>query len=394
MIIVPRSQTTGPARMSVSKGRRSSKWASAASSAFYTPFPIAVRLVKYADGSRIMARVVDPACGDGSLLLAASSRWPRAVLVGNDVRRAAIRGMRAKCRSCSTSQHDFLVAVKSRASLERLRRQWRPDLVLLNPPFNSRARHRHKVVVGAELVAKVSQAAAFLLGSAQLLAAGGQMVAVMPLSFLNSDRDRMARRLLAMLGEIEVLEELPHNVFPGCNAATLLLRFTRAEPVNSSSFESPRAGRASVQTQIEAKVVRGNVPVHSVDTNSKRLRSRFMHTTGLQAGRAKPILAKLGAIRSPRSVRGHLVLIPRVGKPDVAKITLCNFPHAIVLSDCLFAVVCRDADSASLAFRRLLANWTRLEKSFAATGAPHLTAARLTALLTQIGLADSLKLQA
>jgi len=345
---------------------------------FYTPFPISLRLSTYA-GQPTPARVLDLACGDGSLLLAASQRWPRASLVGNDVSPKALNTARKRCNLSSVSSFDVLRVAADPGLLRRLRAQWRPDLVLLNPPFSARSRHRFAVYVGTELCAMVSRAAAFLLTSAQLLHSDAKMVAVMPASFLSSARDEVARRLLRQLGRVTVVERLPRKAFPGCRAATIILVFSKGvSAVHRFPAPLPSPAGSEGVVQFVSDVVRGNVRMHEVSTGDWG-RRRFLHTTNIREGLACPVLRVVPSDR--RTVWGHVVLVPRVGMTKPGKIVAAHFRRRVVLSDCLFALVTASAVEAARIRGAIVENWELLLREYEGTGAPHLKVGALLAML-------------
>lgn len=362
--------------------RRSSSRRFKANNSYYTPFPIALRLTAL---GRIKAptRIVDPACGDGSLLLAAAQRWPEADLIGNDISQGAIRRARERCALATTSSVDFLQAAADPVALARLRRQWNADLVLLNPPFAGRSKHRFPVGIGIELTAMVGQAAAFLLACAQLLRPDSHMIAVMPSSFLTSKRDEVGRDLLQRLGYATVIETLPRRAFRGCRAASVILSFRRKRPgVSRLVLSSPNNEDQGVLPLI-SDFIRGNVRVH--ETKLARVgRHRFLHTTHIQDGRVAPVLRimPLGA----RKVRGHAVLLPRVGTSVQKKIVATYFGRPVVISDCLYALLTESASDARELWSGITANWNTFESEYIGTGAPHLTTDSLFRVLRQISL--------
>lgn len=353
----------------------------AASDAYYTPFPIALRLAIYAR-SKNVRRILDPACGDGSLLLAASQRWPGAALIANDISPGARSNARSRCSLANTSSLDILRVAADPGLTARMRRQWNADLILLNPPFSARSTHRYPVAVGIELRAMVSQAASFVLGAAQLLRPGAEMIAVMPASFLSSSRDQIARNLLERLGDVEIVERLPRKAFKGCRAASVILRFARQRaPV--SRFYAPTNGEIGTAAAVHlvTDFIRGNVRVHDTE-DGRRGRRRFLHTTHLQNGRAVPVLRTVPV--TARIARGHAVLMPRVGCVPSSKVVVAFFRKGVVLSDCIFALKTTTANDARRLQNAIISNWRSFETEYVGTGAPHLRADSLFNILQRI----------
>lgn len=351
------------------------------SDAYYTPFPIALRLAIYAR-SKNVRRILDPACGDGSLLLAASQRWPDAELIANDISFKARANARSRLSLASTSSLDILRVAADAGFTARMRRQWNADLILLNPPFSARSTHRYPVAVGIELRAMVSQAASFVLGAAQLLRPGAEMIAVMPASFLSSSRDQIARNLLERLGDVEIVERLPRKAFRGCRAASVILRFARQRAA-ASRFYAPPTGEIGMAAAMHlvTDFIRGNVRVHDTK-DGHRGRRRFLHTTHLQDERAAPVLRSVPV--TARIVRGHAVLMPRVGCVPSSKVVVACFHKAVVLSDCIFALRTTTANDARRLQKAIVSNWRLFEAEYVGTGAPHLRADSLFNVLQRI----------
>jgi SAM-dependent methyltransferase len=361
---------------------RSSSRRLEANDSYYTPFPIALRLTAL---GRIKAptRILDPACGDGSLLLAAAQRWPGADLIGNDISPGAIRRARERCGLATTSSVDFLHAAADPVALARLRRQWDADLVLLNPPFAGRSKHRFPVAIGIELTAMVGQAAAFLLACAQLLRPDSHMIAVMPSSFLTSKRDEVGRELLQRLGDATVIERLPRRAFRDCRAASVILAFRRKRPGVSRLVLSPPNREDQGMLPLISDFIRGNVRVH--ETRLARVgRHRFLHTTHIHDGRVAPVLRSMPS--GARKVRGHAVLLPRVGSSVQKKIVTTCFRQPVAVSDCLYALVTESASDARELWSGIMVNWKAFENEYLGTGAPHLTTESLFRVLRQIPL--------
>jgi tRNA1(Val) A37 N6-methylase TrmN6 len=354
-----------------------------ASDSYYTPFPIALRLVAYA-GPRKVTRVLDPACGDGSLLVAAAQRWPQASLLSNDTSLTALESARVRCKPAASFNVNILHAAKTYRLIKRLQREWYPDLVLLNPPFSARSRHRHKVAIGTDLCAYVSQSAAFLLACAQLIRPEAQMVAVMPESFLSSVRDQVARELIQRLGVIDVVEKLPRRAFRGCRAATIILTFSRSREHATRLPMAEKSAVSSGLVNLINDLVRGNVPVHETKAKPRKGRRRFLHTTHIKDGRTRPVLRCVpdGA----RTVAGPVVLIPRVGMATSAKIVSADFRHRVVISDCLYALKTDTAEDAETLRNAIVSEWPSLQREYTGTGAPHMRTDALLAVLERIPL--------
>jgi SAM-dependent methyltransferase len=349
--------------------------------AYYTPFPIALRICAYASINR-PGRIGDLACGDGSLLVAAAQRWPSAHLIANDVSRTALRTTGERCSLAISTSQDILKVASDANSINRVRRLWSVDLILLNPPFSARVKHRHPVAFGVELRAMVSQSAAFLLTAAQLLRPTGELIAVMPSSFLASARDQVARDLLEGMGDVTILEYLPRDAFEGCRAESVVLRLTRRRAATTTLIPDARAPQSEIAISRNiVGIIRGNVKVHETQAGQVG-RRRFVHTTDISDGSATPRLLILPA--GARYLKGAAVLIPRVGQRALSKISSVSFAYPVALSDCLFALETDSAPNAELLRSDIVSNWHIFEREYVGTGAPHLTATALLRALERL----------
>jgi hypothetical protein len=218
---------------------------------------------------------------------------------------------------------------------------------------------------------------------AQLLKNAGQMIAIMPASFLTSSRDQMARELLQRLGTVVVTEELPRRAFRGCRAASVILAFQRRR-ATPTRLRPPTTQAATVGiAHLIADFVRGNVRHHEAIAEGIGRRRRFVHTTHLRASAAYPVLRRVPV--GARTVRGHVVLIPRVGTVVASKVTVAYFRRSVVVSDCIFALRAATAHDALRLHRAIVAHWPIIVAEYVGTGAPHIRSDALIASLTAIG---------
>ena len=260
------------------------------------------------------------------------------------------------------------------------------DLVMLNPPFTCRGGTRFRVDHQG-MVFQCSLAAAFVLTAIQYLAPNGTLIALLPASFLRSEKDEHVLRYLGCISHWEEKLRLEAGTFPECAARTALLALTLHEgprvavsPPSSNTRLRPNAPRV--------KLVRGHIPMNSlvakeIGKGQLATLSRFVHTTNISEGMAHPVLRFLPNVG--RRVVGPAVLLPRVGKPTQSKLALFTSPRSISLSDCVIAMECDNLRRAEALLADLRKHWRTLSAAYSGTGAPYITVRALATLLHGIG---------
>ena len=342
---------------------------------FFTPPSLAAAIVRALEVEAPEA-IVDPAAGDGALLLSAATRWPNARILAGDIDRTRVAGL-ATNTDWDVCAGDFLDGPASRVLIERSA-EWRTTSVLLNPPFSYRGGQRWTVTLGSEHVMVASRAMAFLACATRLVGVKGQLAALMPAGSLTSERDAQVRAWLAECGNLEELERPSKWSFQGVVSQTVIVRWT---PRSTRRKE----GVGSVTPRIEGacngiQIVRGTRQMHrrpgSVDEEGVPL----IHTTNLVDGSVVGNAGRFVPSQSDRVVHGPVVLIPRVGRPDRRKVVVHN-NGPITLSDCVFAIQCRDMPQAVSVRQRLVDNFADVGGAYGGTGAPYLTMQRLRSLV-------------
>ena len=356
--------------------------------------------------------IADFAAGEGNLLIAAARRWPDAKFVATDLDRRVVVRLRRERSDWAVGRCDFLRdASRARcAALSPLKNT--TDVILLNPPFTCRGGTRHTVVLDGGYV-QCGTAAAFLLNALPFLAPAGQILAVLPASFLTSHRDEAARAYLGRLGRLELVARCGRNTFDFCFPHTVVIRFTKVATNHSgikisnsavlserdeldvahgfaatTAFSSHRRGhtrlpQARMGLQLRVRLVRGVVQVHTLSLASGPPR-RFVHTTELRAGSIRPRLSPTPG--RARVVSGPSILLPRVGEPHVDKIVLYQGRQELVLSDCVFGLQCSGRREAEVLRALMCAHWAALASAYGGTGAKYLTVAALQQFLHMHGV--------
>jgi hypothetical protein len=383
---------------------------------YFTPDDLARRVVQLVTvdsrASRAPPIIADFAAGEGNLLIAAARRWPDAKFVATDLDPRVVAHLRRERRDWTVGRCDFLRGTSRArcAALSPLKNT--TDLILLNPPFTCRGGTHHTVALDGEQV-QCGTAAAFLLNALPFLALNGQILAVLPASFLTSHRDEAARTYLGRFGRLELVARCGRNTFDLCFPHTVVIRFTKStanhlakNTLNSSmrrgrdglgityssaattAFGSPmkvhtRSLQAQTDLNLHVRLVRGVVQVHTLSRASGPPR-RFVHTTELKAGNIRPRLSPTP--KRARAVSGPSVLLPRVGEPRVDKIVLYQGRQDLILSDCVFGLQCSGRREAEVLHALMCTHWVELASAYGGTGAKYITVAALQRFLNMHGV--------
>jgi len=196
--------------------------------AFYTEESVASRLVTWAirDGN---ATLLDPSCGDGAFLVAASTRLAQFGsssfrLHGIDVSGDALRESRQRVRNARLLRSDFFdLTLQSLPAF---------DCVVGNPPyiryqtFNGDATSKAYVramEAGVRLPRLASSWAPFVVHSARFLRPGGRLAMVMPSELGHAMYAREVLKYLIRHFKSVAIEMFRDKLFDGLGQSTVLL---------------------------------------------------------------------------------------------------------------------------------------------------------------------------
>lgn len=339
----------------------------------YTPPIIAADLISAA---RIEAPklVADFAAGHGELLRQAATRWTTASMLATDVDSRALRHLRATQKEWSTFRADFLNERTRDSVLSDFR--GRVDLVVLNPPFSCRGASFHTATF-QNIDLRCSTALAFIIGSLSYLSPTGELVAVMPRGSLRSEKDSRCWSFIRRIFDVSVRAEFGRQTFPDLAVKSVIIRVSRRADRTLACVE----GRN--RFAVTAVVRRGTVQVHRAEVSRRRSVGAlpFVHTTNLQNNR----IDQPCWIRSKHSVvAGPAVLLPRVGRPDHRKFVILREAETVVLSDCVFAVLCESNVSAHELLQSIIEHRDVIYDAYGGTCAPYLTITHLQDALCRI----------
>jgi hypothetical protein len=215
---------------------------------------------------------------------------------------------------------------------------------------------------------------AFVLTAVQYLAAGGQLLAILPTSTLTSRIDQSARELLRSKYLFEVVRPPAYGLFDGVDVSTYFLRIT------DCSRRCVKLEQAERNVQ-PWKISRGTISM----ARSNRRRTNlggWVHTTGLYEGGISHRYAFLDEPYGKVAPAGS-VLLPRVGRFGPDKITEVVREQGERVSDCIFAIQHPELEAVAIV-DLLKENFMELSCLYSGTGAPYTTMERLTAFLVKI----------
>ena len=340
----------------------------------YTPLMIAERLISFATCANPKF-VADFSAGEGSLLAAASNRWPKANLIAADIDERQEMPLRALEKLAGFVCADFL----SPAGQILLASQIRPiDLIILNPPFSNRGATRYAVDF-TEKGITASKAFAFVIQSLKFMSASGQLLAIVPLSCLHSEADKAARRYVEQNYSLETLDVLK-SAFRSHSVQTAIIRISKRQDLASKGVSATSTKRDQLPFSI--RIMRGTLSMPDKYSGESDILRPLIHTTCLQNGRVENLLS---TNQLSRTVSGAVVLLPRVGRPNVGKIVQFEPQQPVAISDCVIALQTNPIAFNPQLCRVLISNWQSLSKIYQASCASYTSLKKLSDFLEDLG---------
>ena len=344
---------------------------------FCTPEHLAVQMVNWvAPGKR--STIADFAAGDGRLLKAAQLRWPHANIIATDISQQIIKRLQRYESKWAVGRCDFL-SERSRLKCRCLKNAiGTVSLALLNPPFSYRGGAKWNIE-SRGMTYQCSKALAFVATAIGYLSRDGMVIALLPQGCLKSQKDAALWESIRESHTVDVLSTNGYKTFTGCFPKTAIVGISKriggARPT-----EIQLNGRHFTGSPVT--VIRGSVQMHKVSSIGRML--PLIHTTELKNGKIDVHCRKVSAGR--RSVSGPAVLLPRVGAPNRSKVKVYSSSQPIVLSDCVFAIMCKTNGHAIAVQRRIVKKWSVVEERYGGTCARYITLASLTEALSQLGI--------
>jgi len=327
--------------------------------------------------------VADFAAGGGALLEAAAARWPQAALLATDIDAEAVAAIRVRHPSWRAQRLDF-TANGARLAVSREALGDRGDcVVLLNPPFSERGAAARWTVSLDEYDYRCGRALAFACWAADSLSPASELICLLPAGVVHSERDASAMAALARLGDLEVTPCEGDSLFTGFRLRTVCLRLRRGPLSPALDGEREEAGA----TPPIDGLARGQAKAWT-EASSRFRGPAFVHTTDLREGRVM-IRRRLPAAhpRSDDPLCGPMVLVPRVGRPDVRKVCVwVDRGEGLVISDCVIAIRRESLPAAEGLAQTMRRSWALIEPCYGGTCAPYITLKRLAAVLGSLDI--------
>lgn len=324
-----------------------------------------------------MTICLDSACGDGSLLAAVQRSAEHIQCVGMDVDVSAIRRLRSRNPHWTLSRANAL-AESSWQRVRAGRDGIDADLALLNPPFSMGA-SKGIVVDVPGFAGRCSVAMAHVL-TVLTRAEPRVCCAIVPESVVYSSMDDAARTWIASRYWVSQVRGLRNTTFRGARANAVVLQWSR----RPTAPPTPTATSAIERRALSVTLVRGGLPV--CEAKGSKRGKPYIHSTeiGVVAkGRSLNALRKVRAIQRG-IVSGHVILLPRVGVPNVQKIRAVELRRRVQLSDCVIALSCQSRSQASKWQRMLRSRKRALCSLYRGTGARYVTIVRLRRWLASL----------
>lgn len=333
---------------------------------FFTPPELAARLISLSSLSRPSA-IADFCAGDGELLRAASKRWPGSKLFATDLSRPSLTQL-SRTTTAKTGRCDFM-AERSRQRCRVLQGLLgKVNLVVLNPPFSHRGGYAKSALFQGEHL-RASPALNIIVNSLPYLTRDGELLTVMPVGCLRSQKNEAAWLAIGKHYEVTIENYNHHRVFSQCVPRTALVRLKKKR--HSTSTAEIKATTQSTNGYACTSTARGRLAVHrAVQAQEGEESVPFIHTSSLRNSQVNEDRFKVA--RAWHEIRGFFVLIPRVGKPDVTKIAVLE-TAGVVLSDCVIAVRCSNRRQMHTLRNLIAVDWNSFERLYRGTGAPYLT---------------------
>ncbi|AIG03226.1 MULTISPECIES: methyltransferase [Pseudomonas] len=343
---------------------------------YYTPENVAMSALERANFPFLPKTCADSTCGSGRLLDAANAVFGPVQSFGIDRDVDAISQLRLRRPEWHLSVGDLL----HNDPVDVLSKRNAVDLLVLNPPF-SHGKKKSVDICFAGKEMKGSIAMAHLLRSFELFQPSLGAIVIAPESLLYSETDHFARQTLEENYQFQKIAELKRCTFHGARVQASVVQI------------SPGRHRSSLQEMkpssvvVPATLLRGSLPVHLNVSDPAGV--PFLHSTDIRkvviAGSTVDI-SKTSTVAKGRT-KGWVILIPRVGLPDMQFVKAINLETTVQLSDCVIALEFQTKANAMKAERRIHSRWMDFRNIYRGTGARYVTISRLSMWLPSLAIA-------
>ncbi|WP_018623464.1 N-6 DNA methylase [Kangiella aquimarina] len=341
---------------------------------YFTPLLVAKELLELAEFP-IPRHCVDPTCGSGNLLIAASTLYSGNIKISGIDRDIKIINSLRKAKPHWRLSVADLLNPQSMNKTSILRSKDDCDLLLLNPPF-SQAKGKHVLVNFKGVSIKCSTAMGYILKSLEIFEPEYGILAIVPESLLFSEVDEASRAVLGKYYEIQVLKCLESKTFHSATVHTVAIKLVRKTKLEESLSGEFYFSSDMVKANVE--IIRGGLQVHSVEEFSSDTGAQFVHTKNIKdlicGGESQK---QFVSCSKKGIIKGRAILLPRVGIPKMEHIEILNFERDVHLSDCVLAIINNDKEQLENVKRIIISNWSSFKEQYKGTGAKYITLRRL-----------------
>ena len=303
--------------------------------------------------------IADFAVGEGSLIYAALKKWPRGVnVVANDLSMGTLNLL--ENNDWKKFNIDFL-DTNAIADSQLNKFENKIDLILLNPPFSQRG-IKPILWEGTETKIQSGVALNFIYNALKFLKLGGFLVAVVPNGCLTSQRDEKALTYLKAKYTFKIITHNKEATFEKVRVKTSIIMIENIKPTDSQKKIQ------STTDRLDPRVFRGKFQMHTASSKILDNGYPLVHTTTLK-NNTIDFLNCLQVTNENSIVRGPAILFPRVGNFNQEKICILSSDLEIVISDCIFAVKCKNLAEAECLKEAIYMYWEDFKKNYSGTGA-------------------------
>jgi 16S rRNA G966 N2-methylase RsmD len=352
----------------------------------YTPGKMADEVIA-AIGNISPRIIADFCCGEGSLLISARQKWPKARIFASDIDGEAVRKVGRKLANVSLSILNFMDSDAREKSTEFKNLLKSIDLILLNPPFSTYANGKNVCSVAwGRKVYKCSPGVYFLCESLRYLnERNGVLAAIMPDGAMHSLRDMSVLSAIRRSFNIQMTKKFPVNSFVDCSPSTgcWIVSSKKSDlKFHCDNRSDTRKVSAPFLNVMPITLIRGSNQMHRVTFSKASRAVPLFHTAQIDGF---SLLKAERMVISRQIISGPSVLLSRVCNPKSPKVGLMVSAEPFAISDCLFALTTERVADARRLHKLICDNWSDFKGMYSGTGAQYTTLSHLERKLRYYG---------
>ncbi|WP_252513044.1 SAM-dependent methyltransferase, partial [Acinetobacter bereziniae] len=205
----------------------------------------------------------------------------------------------------------------------------------------------------------------FIYKSLTYLTEDGQILAILPNGCFSTERDALGLKYIQNSYNFEKFEIKNTRIFHKARPNTSIIRITKQKSIfKKLSSPPPSVHSDHLKT---FKIFRGNIQLHKKTTSGL---TPLLHTTSLKNKNLEPINYICSHLPT---IKGRMLLIPRVGNFNKNHIISYYSKNNIYLSDCLFSIECKNLKESILLKKYIFNNWESFTALYNGSGAKFIT---------------------